>query len=86
MSKPSKTKKITNAELEEKFDNGESIDEYLDFSTTKVNKPSLRRTTLDMPIWMAEELDAEAQRRGITRQGVIKNWLTDRLDQERGKR
>ena len=86
MKKKGGKKEVTAAELEEKFDNGESILEYCDLSTAKVVKPSLRRITFDMPDWRVGELDAAAQHRGVTRQELIRCWLVDRLDHEaRGK-
>ncbi len=39
---------------------------------------------VDFPTWMVNQLDAEAQLRGVTRQALIKNWLADKLE-ERAK-
>ena len=39
-----------------------------------------RRVNLDIPTWALKELDREADRRGITRQALIKMWLIDRID------
>ena len=38
------------------------------------------RVGFDLPKWMVAKLDAEARRRGVTRQALIKMWLSDRLD------
>jgi hypothetical protein len=36
---------------------------------------------VDFPVlWMIESLDREARRLGVTRQSIIKVWITERLD------
>lgn len=39
-----------------------------------------KRVNVDIPVWAIKELDRESDRRGITRQALIKTWLIDRLD------
>jgi hypothetical protein len=34
---------------------------------------------VDFPAWVVEALDDEAERLGVTRQALIKIWITDRL-------
>lgn len=38
------------------------------------------RVGLNLQTGMIARLDAEAKRRGVTRQALIKMWLSDRLD------
>lgn len=73
-------KTISAEEFDQKFDNGEEITQYLDLSTS--HRPGLesKRVNVDFPQWMVAKLDREATRRGVTRQGLIKMWLADRLD------
>jgi hypothetical protein len=74
-------KKTANAEeLDRMFDAGEEMADYFDWST--VRKPGLeaKRVNVDFPQWMVARLDAEAKRRGITRQALIKMWLAEKLD------
>ena len=40
-----------------------------------------RRVNIDFTDQMVRRLDIEAQRRGVTRQALIKMWIADRLDQ-----
>jgi hypothetical protein len=70
---------ISAEKLDEKFDLGEDIVEYLDLS--KAKRPGLkpRRVSIDFPEWMVVELDHEAARLGIPRQSVIKVWISERL-------
>jgi len=52
----------------------------LDLSTARRPNQSQRRVNVDFPIWMIDSLDKEARRLGVTRQSVIKMWLSERLD------
>jgi len=74
-----KKKYITAEELEKKFDAAEDISEYLAFE--KAERPGLqqRRISVDFPVWMIRKLDMEAKRMGVTRQSVIKFWISERL-------
>jgi len=74
-----KKKYIEAEKLDEKFDAGEDIVEYLDLS--KIERPGLkpRRVSIDFPAWMVTELDREAARLGVPRQSVIKVWISERL-------
>jgi hypothetical protein len=81
-------KKITAEEFDTKFDNGEDIDEYLDFSTVirpkdiKKLKTETKKVNVDFPEWVIESLDKEAKRVGVTRQSIIKVWIAERLKEE----
>jgi hypothetical protein len=75
------TKKAASAEeLDRIFDNGEDMTDYFDWSSAR--RPGLepKRVNVDFPQWMVARLDAEAKRRGVTRQALIKIWLAERLD------
>jgi len=82
-------KKITAKEFDEKFDNGEDISEYLDFSKAiKLKDAKLKTATkkvnVDFPEWVIESLDREAKKIGVTRQSIIKVWIAERLKEEAG--
>ena len=68
-------KLITAEELDQRFDAGESIMEYADLDT------AVFRVNVDFPAWTVSELDRESTRLGVSRQTLIKIWITDRLDQ-----
>ena len=76
------TKKTISAEeLDRIFDEGsDEIDQYLDWSSARRPGQEAKRVNVDFPQWMVSRLDAEAKRRGVTRQALIKMWLADRLD------
>jgi predicted DNA binding CopG/RHH family protein len=67
-------------EFDRKFDEGESIIDYLDLSTARRLKPSAQRVNVDFPAPMLNKLDTHARKRGVTRQALIKMWLADRLE------
>ena len=73
---------ITAKDLDRRFDEGEDISKYLDWS--KATRPGLeqRRMNVDLPIWMISSLDREAKRIGVTRQSIVKMWLSERIKAE----
>ena len=81
-------KTITAKEFDEKFENGEDISEYLDFSKVKrlkevkKLKTKTKKVNVDFPEWIIEALDQEAKKIGVTRQSIIKVWIAERLKEE----
>ena len=69
------------SEFDEKFDIGEDVTDLLDLS--RARRPGLeqKRVNVDFPVWMVNSLDKEARKLGVTRQSIIKLWLSDRLEQ-----
>ncbi len=65
--------------FDEKFDNGESVLRQLDLSKAARPGSQQRRVNVDFPVWMIESLDKEARRLGVTRQSIIKVWISERL-------
>lgn len=83
MSKPLKAH-----EIDERFDNGENVDEFFDMEHPVVETPVARDCTphpvnTTLPAWLVKALDEEAQRRCVSRKAVINTWLVDRADAER---
>lgn len=66
-------------ELDDKFDAGEDISEYLDISKARRPQQDQKRVNVDFPIWMIQQLDKEAKRLGVPRQSIIKVWVAERL-------
>ena len=64
--------KTTAENLEEKFDRGEDVLDYFDTTPKRVN--------VDFPSWTISRLDKEAERVGISRQALIKVWISERLE------
>ena len=70
-------------EFDSKFDNGEDITKYLDYSKARRPGREQKRVNVDFPVWMIQSLDREANRLGVPRQSVIKVWIAERLDHAR---
>lgn len=66
-------------EIDEKFDAGEDISEYLDVSKARRPQQDQKRVNVDFPLWMIQQLDKEAKRLGVPRQSIIKVWVAERL-------
>ena len=68
-----KKSKLKAKELDEKFDHGnEDVLDEFELITKRVN--------VDFPRWIISELDREAERLGVTRQSIIKFWITEKID------
>ena len=80
--------KITAEEFDKKFDNGEDISDYIDFSKSvrlkdlSRLKTDTKKVNVDFPEWVIAALDQEAKRIGVTRQSIIKIWIAERLKSE----
>ena len=72
-------KTITAEEFDKKFDDGEDISEYLDFSKSHKLGEEPKRVNVDFPVWMVSKLDREAKHLGVTRQSLIKMWIAEKL-------
>ena len=70
---------ITAEEFDAKFDRGEDVSDYVDWSTAKRPNLEPRRVNVDFPAWVVEGLDRQARRLGVTRQALIKLWIAERL-------
>lgn len=66
--------------FERNFDDGQDITEALDLTKARRPLQAQRRVNVDFPTWMIDRLDKEARRVGVTRQSIIKIWLSERLE------
>jgi hypothetical protein len=67
--------------FDRKFDEGKDITGSLVVSKAERPLQTQKRVNVDFPSWMIERLDKEAKRLGVTRQSIIKVWLSERLEQ-----
>lgn len=67
--------------FDRKFDKGKDVTDSLDMSKAKRPLQQQKRVNVDFPTWMIDRLDKEAKRLGVTRQSIIKIWLSERLEQ-----
>ena len=73
---------IAAEEFDRRFDNGEDMTPYVDFSKAKHINLRTRRINVDFPAWMVHALDREAAVLGITRQSLIKVVVHDHLKEK----
>jgi len=69
-------------ELDNLFDNGENFLPHLDLSTAKRIGTQPKKINVDFPEWVVNALDIEAKKIGVTRQSIIKVWISERLKTE----
>jgi len=74
---------MTAKEFDERFDAGEDITPYIDKAS--IRRPGLesRRVNVDFPEWIIEKLDFQSKLIGVSRQSLIKLWVSERIQQER---
>jgi hypothetical protein len=70
-------------DFDRKFDSGANIADHLDRSKARRPGQEQRRVNVDFPLWMINLLDKEARRIGVTRQSIIKLWISQHLRTER---
>ena len=69
-------------EFDAKFEKGEDLTKYLDLTKARRPDQEQRRVNVDFPNWMIHSLDREADRLGVTRQSIIKVWISERLKEK----
>lgn len=76
---------MTAREFERRFDEGEDITPYIDESS--IRRPGLeaRRVNVDFPEWIIQKLDLQSKMIGVSRQSLIKLWVSERVQQEHEK-
>ncbi|WCE32658.1 type II toxin-antitoxin system BrnA family antitoxin [Vibrio sp. SCSIO 43137] len=67
-------------DFDKKFESDTDVIDDLDLSKAKRPMQKQKRVNVDLPMWMLESLDQEANRIGVTRQSIIKIWLAERLE------
>jgi hypothetical protein len=72
---------MKSSDFDKAFDAGEDVTKHLAVRKARRLNLEQRRVNVDFPVWMIEALDQEARRRGVTRQSIIKMWLSDRLQE-----
>ena len=68
-------------ELDQTFDEGKDISGFLDLSMAARPGQAKKRINLNAPVWMVQSLDKLVTCRGISRQALIKIWLSEKIKQ-----
>jgi len=80
-----KKKSITASEFDKKFDSGEDVTTYLDLKNASQPGLEPKRVSVDFPSWMVDQLDKISNHLGVTRQSIIKIFISERLEEEAEK-
>ena len=79
MTKPLKNS-ITAEEFDRIFDEGEEdIIQYLDLESARHINLKAKRVSVDVPVWMVQAIDRQADKIGVSRQAFIKFTLHEAL-------
>jgi hypothetical protein len=65
-------------EFDQKFEAREDITPYLDLSQAK-RRTEQKNLNINLPVWLIELIDQEADRLGVTPQALIQTSLTEHL-------
>ena len=77
---------MNSSEFDRLFDNGDSVLQGLDLDAARRPRLQQKRVNVDFPLWMVDQLDQEATRLGVTRQSIIKVWLSEWLELQQASR
>lgn len=84
-------KQVTAEQLDEMFDNGEDVSEFFDMEHPRYvpGDPDgvftvtlTKKISLELPMDMVDKIDLQASRSGSTRQGMLRQWIWERLRKE----
>jgi hypothetical protein len=77
-----KKSSIKAEEFDRMFDDGEDISQFVDKDS--IRRPGLeaRRVNVDFPEWIIQSLDVHSRMIGVSRQSLIKLWISERLKEE----
>ena len=73
---------ISAEEFDRRFDDGEDMTPYLDFSKARHINIEPKVVNVSFPTWMVNALDREAAKMGITRQSLIKVVVHEHLQEK----
>lgn len=74
-------------EFDQRFDAGEDIHDLIDMNKSKIVYHGKKvRLTIDVAESLVNELDEIRQKIGVDRGALIKVWLHERVQQEKGTR
>ncbi|WP_174063663.1 type II toxin-antitoxin system BrnA family antitoxin [Agrobacterium larrymoorei] len=72
-------KAINAEEFDRRFDDGEDVSDYVDWSQAIRPGVETEHVEVDLPKWLLKKVDAEASRLGTTRQSLLAELITEKL-------
>jgi hypothetical protein len=77
-------KTITAEEFDRKFDDGEDISAYVDWSKGVHPNRDLCPVSLELPQWLVNAINERAEKLGQTSSDLMRRWLEEALLQQAG--
>ncbi|MBW9086523.1 CopG family transcriptional regulator [Rhizobium wenxiniae] len=77
-------KTITAEELDRKFDDGEDIDDHLDWSQARRGLEHFEPVEVALPLGVVNGLDRVAEKLDVKREILIQRWLEQKLQEYAG--
>ncbi|MCL1889813.1 MAG: CopG family antitoxin [Desulfovibrionaceae bacterium] len=75
------TNSISAEEFDRIFDEGkEDIIQYIDLESARHVNLEAKRVSVDVPVWMVQAIDRQADKIGVSRQAFIKFTLHEKLE------
>ena len=68
-------------EFDRRFDEGEDLDDHIDWASARCPNLAPERITAELPRWVVQGLDRQAEIAGVTREALIRLWIAERLQQ-----
>ena len=73
---------MTAEEFERRFDEGEDVTPFFDMASIRRPGVEPRRVNVDFPEWMVAERDWQSRLIGVSRQALVKLWVSERIQKE----
>jgi len=73
-------KSLPAEDLDRLFDSVEDMSEYIDHDSTRPLNLEPKRVSVDVPAWMVQAIDRQADKIGVSRQAFIKFTLHEKLE------
>ncbi|WP_302392636.1 type II toxin-antitoxin system BrnA family antitoxin [Eggerthella sinensis] len=73
------------SEFDQMFDEGADMTPFIVKGSEEfpAQNDKARKININMPEWLIEELDREAQHLAVNRQAIINTWLAEKLEEKR---
>ncbi len=75
-------KTMSAEDLDRRFDDGEDVSNYVDWSQAKRPGVEIEHVEVDLPKWLLKRIDAEAERLGTTRQSLLAQWISEKVEDD----
>ena len=68
-------------ELDIKFDKGQDIIRYFDIAKSERHGLKQEKVIIAFPTWMLKSINKEAEKLGVSKEFIIKQWISEKIKQ-----